>query len=63
MILASCKAWYQSDDCRIKEMISYIQIQNRMRDAQIEAIQMYLFLKIAGDNKPLSALFLSLIHI
>lgn len=57
MILASCKAWYLSDDCRIKEMISYIQIQNRMRDAQIEAIQMYLFLKIAGDNKPLSALF------
>ena len=57
MILASCKAWYQSDDCKIKELISYIQIQNRMRDAQIEAIQMYLFLKIAGDNKPLSTLF------
>ena len=57
MIMATCKAWYLSGKCKINEMISYIQIQNRMRDAQIEAIQMYLFLKIAGDNKPLSLLF------
>jgi type III restriction enzyme len=39
-------------------MISYISMRGAMRDAQIEAIKIYLFLKIACNNEPLAQLFL-----
>lgn len=46
-----------SPDCTIRELIQYIYAQNKMRDAQIEAIKIYLFLKIACGNRPLWELF------
>ncbi len=46
-----------SSDCTIRELIQYIYAQNKMRDAQIEAIKIYLFLKIACGNRPLWKLF------
>lgn len=49
--------WYKSSDCTVKELIQYIHSQNKMRDAQLEAIKIYLFLKIACGNKPLYMLF------
>ena len=49
--------WYNSSDCTVKELIQYIHSQNKMRDAQLEAIKIYLFLKIACGNKPLYMLF------
>lgn len=49
--------WYSSKDCTVKELISYIDAQNVLRDAQIEAIKMYLYLKIKCENKPLWQLF------
>lgn len=48
----------QSPDCTIRELIQYIYAQNKMRDAQIEAIKIYLFLKIVCGNKPLWQLFI-----
>lgn len=50
--------WYQSPDCTVKEMVDYIEKINQMRDAQIEAIKTYLFLKIACNNLPLTELFI-----
>ena len=47
----------KSSDCTIRELIQYIYTQNKMRDAQIEAIKIYLFLKIACGNRPLWQLF------
>ena len=47
----------KSPDCTIRELIQYIYTQNKMRDAQIEAIKIYLFLKIACGNRPLWKLF------
>ncbi len=38
-------------------MLQYIAERGKMRDAQIEAIKTYLFLKIACQNKPLWRLF------
>ena len=38
-------------------LLSHIKSQSRLRDTQIEAIETYLYLKIAGDNKPLWQLF------
>ena len=49
--------WLASDDCTVRELIAYIERRGKMRDAQIEAIKTYLYLKIACKNKPLWQLF------
>lgn len=49
--------WFSAKDCPIKEIISYMQKKNALRDAQIEAIKTYLYLKIECQNKPLWQLF------
>ena len=49
--------WINSDNCTIKEIVNYIKKKGKLRDAQIEAIEVYLFLKIEGQNKPLWQLF------
>ena len=49
--------WINSSDCTIKELIDYIKNRGKLRDTQIEAIEIYLFLKIKGENKPLWQLF------
>ena len=49
--------WYQSEDCKIKDVINYIIKKDKMRDAQIESIKLYLFFKIYCKNLPLSKLF------
>lgn len=59
MIQNRCNDWYSSDQCTVKEQISYIMARGAMRDAQIEAIKTYLFLKIACGNRSLPDLFIS----
>ena len=49
--------WLSSADCTITTLIDYIVKTGQMRDAQIEAIKTYLFLKIACEGKPLATLF------
>lgn len=49
--------WYSSKECGIHALIGYMQSQNKLRDAQIDAIKTYLYLKIACKNKPLWQLF------
>ncbi len=49
--------WLYSDDCTIREIINYIKNKGKLRDTQIEAIEIYLFLKIKGQNRPLWQLF------
>ena len=57
MIENKCTQWYLSDKCTVKNLIEYIERTGQMRDAQIEAIKVYLFLKIACGCKPLIQLF------
>lgn len=57
MIARKRDTWYQSDDCKVNDIISYIEKKDQMRDAQIEAIKTYLFLKIGCENQPLYQLF------
>ncbi len=45
--------WLRQENCPINSLLSYIQNKGMMRDAQIEAIKTYLFLKISCNNKPL----------
>ena len=49
--------WLQSAECTVNDLLNYIDSKGMMRDAQLEAIKTYLFLKIACDNKPLWQLF------
>lgn len=49
--------WLNSPSCVITDLISYIEHQHKMRDAQIESIKTYLFLKIECQNRPLWELF------
>ena len=57
MITNARNRWLGSDQCTVKDLITYIESASQMRDAQIDAIKTYLFLKIACDCKPLSQLF------
>ena len=49
--------WLHREDCPVKSIFDYIESRGMMRDAQIEAIKTYLYLKIACKNKPLWRLF------
>ncbi len=49
--------WLASSDCTVRELLAYIERRAMMRDAQVDAIKTYLFLKIACANRPLWQLF------
>lgn len=51
--------WLASSDCTVSSLFDYIEKIGQMRDAQIEAIKTYLFLKIACNGQPLYQLFSS----
>ena len=57
MIECARDRWYTSTDCTIQSLIEYMTQRGNLRDAQIDAIKTYLFLKIGCENKPLSVLF------
>lgn len=57
IIKKNVKEWINSNDCKIKDLINYIIEKNQLRDAQIEAVETYLFLKIKCDNQPLYRIF------
>ena len=44
MIENKCKLWYASEECTVKDLVSYMERKGQLRDAQIEAIKAYLFL-------------------
>ncbi len=57
LIKSKCNQWLSQSDCPIQNLVNYIEGKGKMRDAQIDAIKTYLFLKIACKNKPLAELF------
>ncbi|MGM9878740.1 MAG: hypothetical protein ACI31R_01800 [Bacilli bacterium] len=57
LIKKTCDSWFESDDCKIKNIINYIESQEKLRDAQIESIKLYLFFKIYCKNQSLERLF------
>lgn len=50
--------WFASSACTVKKLVDYIKVCGRMRDAQVEAIKTYLYLKIGCRNLPLWKLFI-----
>ena len=59
MIKQKRDLWFASDDCTVRTLVDYIANKKQLRDAQVDAIKTYLFLKVACDCKPLSKLFTS----
>ena len=59
MIENACNRWYSSSECTANSIIDYIENNGKMRDAQIDAIKTYLYLKIACEGLPLVELFQS----
>ena len=59
MIEQARDMWFSSTECTASNLVAYMQNQGHLRDAQIEAIKTYLFLKIACGSKPLADLFSS----
>ena len=45
--------WYKSSECTVNSLIDYMIEKGELRDAQIEAIKIYIYLKINCDNKNL----------
>lgn len=59
MLENKCNEWYNSEQCTVRNLMEYIEKTGQMRDAQIEAIKIYLFLKIGCECKSLASLFRS----
>ena len=57
IISKNVNKWINSDECKIKELLKYIENKDELRDTQLEALKTYLFLKIKCKNKPLAAIF------
>ena len=57
LIQRKCDDFYAAADCPMRSMIAYMEQRGELRDAQITAIKTYLFLKVAGGNRPLCDLF------
>ena len=49
--------WLSHADCPALPLITYIEQKGKMRDAQVDAIKTYLYLKIECQNLPLAVLF------
>ena len=49
--------WLHSEECTIRSVLDHIVQRGMMRDAQVEAIKTYLYLKVKCQNRPLWELF------
>lgn len=49
--------WYHSPECTVGALVEYMEKDGHLRDAQIDAIKTFLFLKIGCSCKPLWRLF------
>lgn len=57
MIERARDRWYASPECTVVDLVKYMAEKGFLRDAQIEAIKTYLYLKIACGSQPLKQLF------
>ena len=56
MIAAKREAWFSSPDCTALALVRHMEKCGVLRDAQIEAVKTWLYLKLAADNRPLARL-------
>src|SRR3990172_1110432 len=58
LIFRKAQEWIVSDNCTVKPLFEHINRNGNLREAQIQALLVYLFFKIEGMNKPLPLLFI-----
>lgn len=44
--------WFNSKECTVKNLILYMMDRGKLRDAQLQSVKAFLFLKLYGKNKP-----------
>lgn len=59
MIERKRNQWFGSEQCTVRTLTDYIESTGQMRDAQVDAIKTYLYLKVACGCRPLHELFAS----
>ncbi len=57
MIANARDRWLRGADCTVVDLLRYIMRTGQLRDAQVEAVKTYLFLKIECGTKALAELF------
>jgi len=57
LIANKTRAWLATPGCPARGVMAYIRKKGRMREPQIEAIAIFLYLKLEGRNRPLPELF------
>jgi len=57
IIIDKANKWLLSSRCTVKPIFDHIYRNNNLREAQIQALLVYLYLKLEGGNKPLYELF------
>lgn len=58
MLERARNVWYASSACTVSDLIAYMEQKGELRDAQIDAIKTYLYLKVACQCQPLRRLFI-----
>ena len=57
IIINKRNQWLSRPDCPALPLIAYMEQTGKMRDAQVDAIKTYLYLKMECQNQPLAELF------
>ena len=59
VIQQAAAAWSHAQDCPLRAQLDYMRRVGGLRPVQIEAVETYLFLKVACGNRPLHEVFSS----
>ena len=57
LIYKKAREWISSEECPAKPLFSHFNHNGNLREAQIQALLVYLHLKLEGGNRPLATLF------
>jgi superfamily II DNA or RNA helicase len=57
LIQNAARTWAHAPDCPLRAQLEYMRRRGGLRPVQIDAVETYLFLKVACGNKPLRNIF------
>lgn len=57
LIAEASNEWWKKPDCPCHSFLQYVLERGKLRDAQIDALRHYLYLKVVHDSKPLYRIF------
>ena len=59
LLQGKASEWARGGDCPLRAQFGYMRSNGKLRQVQLEAVETYLFLKVACGNRPLHDLFSS----